>query len=59
MTYPMLLLPNCKINIGLNVVSRRPDGYHDLETLFYPVPLRDNLEIKAMDEAMPTARTTV
>lgn len=51
MTYPMLLLPNCKINIGLNVVSRRPDGYHDLETLFYPVPLRDNLEIKAMDEA--------
>ncbi len=41
----MLLLPNCKINIGLNVVARRADGYHDLETIFYPIPLRDNLEI--------------
>ncbi len=41
----MLLLPNCKINIGLNVVARRADGYHDLETVFYPIPLRDNLEI--------------
>ena len=40
----MLQLPNCKINIGLNIVSRRPDGYHDLETLFYPIPLRDSLE---------------
>ena len=38
----MLLLPNCKINIGLNVVSRRPDGYHNLETVFYPIPLRDD-----------------
>ena len=38
-----LLLPPCKINIGFNVVARRADGYHDLETVFYPVPLRDNL----------------
>lgn len=44
----MLLLPNCKINIGLNVVARRADGYHDLETVFYPIPLRDNLEIKPL-----------
>lgn len=41
----MILFPNAKINLGLNVVRRRPDGYHDLETLFYPVPWRDVLEI--------------
>lgn len=41
----MILFPNAKINLGLNVVRRRPDGYHDLETLFYPVPWRDILEI--------------
>lgn len=46
----MLLLPNCKINIGLNVVRRRPDGYHDLETVFYPVPLRDNLDFRELRE---------
>lgn len=40
----MLLSPCCKINLGLNVVEKRPDGYHDLQTVFYPVPLRDNLE---------------
>lgn len=44
---PLLLLPCCKINIGLNVVRRRPDGYHDLETVFYPLPLTDQLEIAA------------
>ena len=50
----MLLLPNCKINIGLNVVARREDGYHNLETVFYPIPLRDNLEIKVIeDEDVP------
>ena len=50
----MLLLPNCKINIGLNVVARREDGYHNLETVFYPIPLRDNLEIKIIeDEEVP------
>lgn len=41
----MILFPNAKINLGLNVVRRRPDGYHDIETLFYPVPWRDVLEI--------------
>ena len=44
----MLLLPNCKINIGLNVVARRSDGFHNLETAFYPIPLRDALEFKAL-----------
>ena len=38
--------PNCKINLGLHVVERRPDGYHNLETLFVPVPLCDELTIE-------------
>lgn len=41
----MVVFPCCKINLGLNVVSRRPDGYHNLETVFYPIPLHDNLEV--------------
>ena len=41
----MILFPNCKINLGLNIISKRTDGYHDLETVFYPVPLKDALEI--------------
>jgi 4-(cytidine 5'-diphospho)-2-C-methyl-D-erythritol kinase len=40
----MMVFPNCKINLGLNVVRKRNDGYHDLETVFYPVPLTDKLE---------------
>ena len=35
----------CKINIGLNIVSKREDGYHNLETIFYPVPLYDEITI--------------
>ena len=43
----MLLFPNCKINIGLRVVRKREDGYHDLETIFYPVMgLHDELEVE-------------
>ena len=38
----MLSFPNCKINLGLHVVRRRDDGYHDLETLFLPVALCDS-----------------
>jgi len=41
----MLRFPNCKINLGLYVTGRREDGYHDLETVFYPVSLCDVLEI--------------
>jgi len=40
----MICFPNAKINIGLNIVSKRKDGYHNLETVFYPVPLKDILE---------------
>ena len=47
----MFLHPNCKINLGLRVVRKRPDGYHDLETIFYPVfGLHDDLEITPSDE---------
>ena len=41
----MILYPNAKINIGLNVVEKRTDGYHNLETVFYPINLLDALEI--------------
>jgi 4-diphosphocytidyl-2-C-methyl-D-erythritol kinase len=41
----MVRFPNCKINLGLNITSKRPDGYHNLETVFYPILLRDALEI--------------
>ena len=41
----MITFPNAKINLGLNIVERRPDGYHNIETVFYPVPLTDVLEI--------------
>lgn len=45
----MICFPNAKINLGLFVVGRRPDGYHNLETIFYPIPLRDVLEIVPAD----------
>lgn len=50
----MITFPCAKINLGLNIVSKRPDGYHDLETVFYPIPLTDALEIKYMDEKFPS-----
>ena len=40
----------CKINIGLNIVSKREDGYHNLETIFYPVPLFDEITICTTEE---------
>lgn len=41
----MLTFPNCKINLGLHIVRKRTDGFHDLETVFYPLPLKDALEV--------------
>src|SRR6187402_1708961 len=41
----MVSFPNCKINLGLNIVNKRNDGYHDIETVFFPVHLRDALEV--------------
>ena len=41
----MIAFPNCKINLGLHIIAKRSDGYHDLETIFYPLPLKDAVEI--------------
>jgi 4-diphosphocytidyl-2-C-methyl-D-erythritol kinase len=42
----MIVFPNAKINLGLNVVEKRPDGYHNIETVFYPIGLSDVLEVE-------------
>ena len=41
----MITFPNAKINLGLNIIEKRPDGYHNLETIFYPIHLQDALEV--------------
>lgn len=41
----MIVYPCSKINLGLNITERRTDGYHNIETVFYPIPLHDNLEV--------------
>ncbi len=52
----MIIFPVAKINLGLNVVERRADGYHNLETVFMPLPgLHDALEVTVMDEQFPSA----
>lgn len=46
----MVLFANAKINIGLHIVSKRPDGFHNLETIFYPVGLSDIIEINPLKD---------
>lgn len=41
----MITFPNAKINLGLSITEKRPDGYHNLETVFYPIPVEDALEV--------------
>ena len=48
----MVSFPNCKINIGLQVIGKRADGYHDLQTVFYPIYIKDALEIIDNDSAI-------
>ena len=50
----MIYFPCAKINLGLNIVSKRPDGYHNIETVFYPINLTDALEIKLMGDQFPS-----
>lgn len=46
----MIVHPRAKINLGLNIVSKRADGYHDLETVFYPVDITDTLQIEVRND---------
>ncbi len=52
----MLAFPNAKINLGLNVTGIRPDGFHDIETVIFPVAFRDILEIVPSGERQPEFR---
>ncbi|MEO6916578.1 MAG: 4-(cytidine 5'-diphospho)-2-C-methyl-D-erythritol kinase [Chitinophagaceae bacterium] len=53
----MVVFPNAKINLGLSVIAKRNDGYHDLETVFYPVNIRDSLEMIIGHPLESTTRT--
>lgn len=46
----MIVFPNCKINLGLQILNKREDGYHNLSTVFYPLPLKDALEVVRRDD---------
>jgi 4-diphosphocytidyl-2-C-methyl-D-erythritol kinase len=54
----MITFPNCKINLGLWVTQRRTDGYHNIQTVMYPVPWCDVLEILPADSAEATLTVT-
>jgi 4-diphosphocytidyl-2-C-methyl-D-erythritol kinase len=60
----MVAFPNCKINLGLRVLRKRSDGYHDIETIFYPLQICDILEItnyqqKGRSAALPFTLTGI
>jgi 4-diphosphocytidyl-2-C-methyl-D-erythritol kinase len=50
----MVIFPNCKINLGLRILRKREDGYHDLETIFYPLGIKDVLEVITSTNAETT-----
>lgn len=54
----MVVFPNAKINLGLNVVSRRADGFHDIVSCFYPLPVHDVLEILESKSSKSSFRST-
>jgi 4-diphosphocytidyl-2-C-methyl-D-erythritol kinase len=52
----VVTFPNCKINLGLNIIKKRADGYHDIESVFFPLPLTDAIEvIKSTEEKFTTS----
>jgi 4-diphosphocytidyl-2-C-methyl-D-erythritol kinase len=54
----LIVFPNCKINLGLQVLQKRNDGFHDIATVFYPVPLKDALEIIPLTNQTEPSITT-
>ncbi len=54
----MIVFPNAKINLGLHILERRQDGYHNLETLFYPIQVSDALEVVRSADAETRIRVT-
>ncbi|MGN6533502.1 MAG: GHMP family kinase ATP-binding protein [Ginsengibacter sp.] len=55
----MVTFPNCKINLGLNIVAKRNDGFHDIETFFFPIPFTDVLEIISSDHKTQLVNTGI
>ena len=53
----MITFPNAKINLGLNVVEKRADGYHNIETVFYPINLQDDTIISKPSFIRLTCKT--
>ncbi len=47
----MVVFPNAKVNIGLNIVAKRPDGFHEIESVFYPIGVQDSLEIHTINSS--------
>lgn len=50
----MILFPHCKVNLGLHITAKRDDGFHDLETVFYPLPFYDIIEIIEKENSSAT-----
>lgn len=55
----MVIFPNAKINIGLSVIRKREDGFHDIESIFYPVGLCDALEYLPASKAVTSYQDTI
>jgi 4-diphosphocytidyl-2-C-methyl-D-erythritol kinase len=54
----MVSFPTCKINIGLNIIGKRADGYHNIETIFYPIQIKDAIEIIESESESDVTFTT-
>jgi 4-diphosphocytidyl-2-C-methyl-D-erythritol kinase len=54
----MIVFPNAKVNLGLRIMNKREDGFHDIETIFYPVEITDILEIIPSRDGILTFNVT-
>jgi len=52
----VVVFPNCKINLGLNIIGKRNDGFHNIETVFYPISVYDALEVVTANEESGTTQ---